>query len=397
MEHAILSLNAGSSSLKFALYRIQNETEERVFWGAAEEIGAPEGRFWLREANQRALAERRERFPTPGDAIAAMFAGLAEQGVQDSVAAGHRIVHGGPFFSSPQKVDRQVRDRLQELIPFAPLHLPSQIAIIDELSQRRPDLLQVACFDTAFHCGMPEVARSFALPRELGHEGIVRYGFHGLSYEFVVSKLGANLGQRAIIAHLGNGASMVALRDRAPLDTSMGLTHTGGFMMGTRSGDLDPGVLLYLLRQGWTAERLEKLLDHESGLLGVSGLTSDMRMLLGKRVDDARAGQAVEMFCYQVRKCIGAYAAVLGGLDTLVFTAGIGERAAEVRAGICRGLEFLGVELDAAANARHDDIISRASSACAVRVVETDEDLMIARHTRHLFARDRPLLGNPGK
>ncbi len=390
MEHMILSLNAGSSSLKFALYRMHGAAEERVFSGAAEEVGAPEGRFWLRSAGDRVLAERHERFPSHAEAIVAMFAGLAEQGAKDFVAAGHRIVHGGPFFSSPQRVDRQVRDRLQELIPFAPLHLPRQIAIIDELSRRRPDLLQVACFDTAFHRGMPEVARSFALPRKLGDEGVVRYGFHGLSYEFVVSKLGTNLGRRAIIAHLGNGASMVALRDAAPLDTSMGLTPTGGFMMGTRSGDLDPGVLLYLLRQGWTAERLEMLLDHESGLLGVSRLTSDMRMLLESRSSDAGAGQAVEMFCYQVRKFIGAYAAVLGGLDTLVFTAGIGERAAEVRAEICRGLEFLGLELDAAANARHDDVISRLGSACAVRVVETDEDLMIARHTRRLLARDGP-------
>jgi acetate kinase len=388
MEYAILCLNAGSSSVKFALYRMQGDGEERVFSGATEEIGSAEGRFWLRDSGNRALAERHERFPSHGEAIAAMFAGLAEQGAKDFVAAGHRIVHGGPFFSDPQRIDREVRDRLQALIPFAPLHLPSQIAIIDELSKRRPDLLQVACFDTAFHRGIPEVARRFALPRKLGDVGVVRYGFHGLSYEFVVSKLGANLGHRAVIAHLGNGASMVALSDGAPLDTSMGLTPTGGFMMGTRSGDLDPGVLLYLLRHGWAAERLEKLLDHESGLLGVSGLTSDMRMLLESRSSDTRASQAVEMFCYQVRKFIGAYAAVLGGLDTLVFTAGIGERAAEVRAEICRGLEFLGVELDAAANARHEEIISRAGSACAVRVVETDEDLVIARHTGRLLAGD---------
>jgi acetate kinase len=396
MEPAILSLNAGSSSLKFALYRMPGEAEERVFSGAAEEIGAPEGRFWLRAAGNRALAERHERFASHREAVAAMFAGLAEQGAKDFVAAGHRIVHGGPFFSDPQRIDREVRDRLQELIPFAPLHLPSQIAIIDELSKRRPDLLQVACFDTAFHRGIPEVARSFALPRKLGDVGVVRYGFHGLSYEFVVSKLGANLGHRAIIAHLGNGASMVALRDGAPLDTSMGLTPTGGFMMGTRSGDLDPGVLLYLLRHGWAPDRLEKLLDHEAGLLGVSGLTSDMRMLLESRSSDARAAQAVEMFCYQVRKFIGAYAAVLGGLDTLVFTAGIGERAAEVRSEICRGLEFLGMELDAAANARHDQVISRAGSACAVRVVETDEDLVIARHARRLLA-GKGRTEDPGK
>jgi acetate kinase len=388
MEHTILSLNAGSSSLKFALYRMQDAAEERVFSGAAEEIGAPDGRFWLRGTGNCAIADRHQRFASHGDAIAAMFAGLAEQGAKDFDAVGHRIVHGGPFFSSPQRVDQQVRDRLQELVPFAPLHMPNQIAIIDELAKRRPALLQVACFDTAFHRWLPEVARRFPLPRKFGDEGVVRYGFHGLSYEFVVNKLGASLGRRAIMAHLGNGASMVALRDGLSVDTSMGLTPTGGFMMGTRSGDLDPGVLLYLLRQGWSAKRLEELLDHESGLLGVSGLTSDMRTLLGERGGDARAIPAVEMFCYQVRKFIGAYAAVLGGLDTLVFTAGIGERAAEVRAEICKGLEFLGVELDAATNARHAEVISRTGGACTVRVVATDEDLMIARHTRRLLGGD---------
>jgi acetate kinase len=218
----------------------------------------------------------------------------------------------------------------------------------------------------------------------------LRYGFHGLSYEFVVSKLGSALGRRAVIAHLGNGASMVALREGTVVDTSMGLTPTGGFMMGTRTGDLDPGVILYLLRQGWTTDQLETLLDRESGLLGVSGQTSDMRILLEKLGSDSNATQAVEMFCYQVRKFIGAYAAALGGLDTLVFTAGIGERSAEIRAMICKGLDFLGVELDAAANERHADVIS-GGCRCTVRVVKTDEDLMIARHTLRLVAGGRQM------
>ncbi len=390
MEQAILSLNAGSSSLKFAVYRMRGAIEERVFSGAAEEIGAPESRFWLRGAGGARLVERQERFPSHGEALTAMVGGLAEQGTKTVAAAGHRIVHGGPFFSTPQKIDAQVLGRLKELVPFAPLHLPSQIAIIAELMERRPDLPQVACFDTAFHHGIPEVARRFALPRKLWDKGVMRYGFHGLSYEFVVEKLGSDLGRRAVIAHLGNGASMAALKDGAPVDTSMGLTPTGGFMMGTRTGDLDPGVLLYLLRRGWTARQLEDLVDRESGLLGVSGLTSDMRLLVEKSNSEVHAAQAVEMFCYQVRKFIGAYAAVLGGLDTLVFTAGIGERAAEVRAGICRGLEFIGVELDGASNARHAGVISRVGSPCTVRVVQTDEDLMIARHTRRVVAGDAP-------
>lgn len=388
MEHTLLCLNAGSSSLKFAVYRMQGAVEQRIFSGAAEAIGANQGRFWVRGADNGLLADRPDRFPSHGEALEAMFAGFAEQGTKDFTAAGHRIVHGGPCFYSPQRVDTQVRDKLQELIPFAPLHLPSQVAMIDEVSKRRPELAQVVCFDTAFHRGMPEVARRFPLPRKLWDEGVLRYGFHGLSYEFVVSRLGKKLGRRAIIAHLGNGASMVALKDGAPMDTSMGLTPTGGFMMGTRSGDLDPSVLLYLLRRGWTAEQLEMLLDRQSGLVGVSGLTGDMRRLLEKRDADARAAQAVQMFCYQAGKFIGAYAAVLNGLDTLVFTAGIGERAAEVRAEICRGLGFLGVELDTDGNARHAEVISRPGSSCTVRVVETDEDLMIARHTQELVSGD---------
>jgi acetate kinase len=391
MEETILCLNAGSSSLKVAAYRMQGAAEERAFFGVAEEIGKSQGRFWLRGAGNRSLVDGTRRFSDHGEALEAILAVFKERGMKAFIAVGHRIVHGGTFFQEPQRINPEVKKKLQELVPFAPLHLPSQIAMIDEVSKRRPELAQVACFDTAFHRSMPETARRFALPRKLWDVGVLRYGFHGLSYEFIVGKLGTNLGRRAIIAHLGNGASMVALKDGVPVDTSMGLTPTGGFMMGTRSGDLDPGVLLYLLRKGWTAERLETMLDRQSGLMGVSAITSDMKALLEKRDADANANasEAVEMFCYQARKFIGAYAAVLNGLDTLVFTAGIGERAAEVRAEICRGLEFLGVELDAAGNARNSEVISRAGSSCVVRVVPTDEDLMIARHTRRLVSRGK--------
>jgi acetate kinase len=386
---AILCVNAGSSSLKFAVYRItgpaNNATENRVCSGAVEEIGASEGKFWLRDGQGLTVADRPGTFPSHADAAAGMFGALAEQGIGNLSAAGHRVVHGGTSFSAPEKLNDEVHRRLKELIPFAPLHLPSQIAMIEQVSRRMPELEQVVCFDTAFHCGMPEVARRFALPRELGDKGVVRYGFHGLSYEFVTGKLGKDLGRRAIIAHLGNGASMVALKDGRPVDTTMGLTPTGGFMMGTRCGDLDPGVLLYLLRQGLAAEQLETLLDRRSGLLGVSGLTSDMRTLLLQRETDPHAAQAVEMFCYQIRKFIGAFAAALSGLDTLAFTGGIGERAAQVRAEVCRGLEHLGVMLDGERNAQHAPVISAGGSMCTVRVVATDEDLMIARHTRQVI------------
>ncbi|MGE5321777.1 MAG: acetate/propionate family kinase [Actinomycetota bacterium] len=383
MEKTILTLNGGSSSLKFAMYEMGGSGETLVAAGAAEGIGTEQGRFWLRRGAEKAL-ERKESFADHSAAARVMVAGLKEQGFTDFSAVGHRVVHGGRDLRGPQRVDPALIGRLNDLVVFAPLHLPQQIALMQAVVRHYPDLPQVACFDTAFHAAIPEIARRFALPRKLWDEGVMRYGFHGLSYEYVVSKLGSELGERAIIAHLGNGASMVALKQGAPVDTSMGLTPTGGFMMGTRSGDLDPGVLLYLLRNGRTTEDLAELLDHESGLLGVSALSSEMKTLLDKSVEDPNAAQAVEMFCYQIRKFIGAYTAVLGGLDALVFTGGIGERAAEVRAKIVGGLEFLGIELDETANARHASLISTPGSRCPVRVIKTDEDLMIARHTRRV-------------
>jgi len=381
MEKTILCLNGGSSSLKYAVYGISDAEEERVFSGAIEAIGAEGGRAWLR-AGDKALSDQSGTFPNHAEAVRTMFATLKAQGVTEPAAAGHRIVHGGPKFTAPQRIDDGMKAALRELIPFAPLHLPSQVAMIEAVAGHFPDLPQVACFDTAFHSRMPEVAQRFALPGKLWEQGIKRYGFHGLSYEYVVSKLGAELGQRAVIAHLGNGASMVALRDGVSIDTSMGMTPTGGFMMGTRSGDLDPGVLLHLLGAGYSAEKLETLLNHEAGLLGVSGQSSEMKALLEKRKTEPAAALAVQMFCYQARKFIGAFAAALGGLDTLVFTGGIGERAAIVRAEICSGLQHLGVAVDGEANNRNAEVISATGSRSVVRVVETDEDLMIARHTR---------------
>ena len=381
MEQTILCLNGGSSSLKFAVYQISSAGEERVFSGAVEAIGAEGGKAWLR-AGDKTLSDQSGTFADHTEAVKTMFAALKTQGVTGLAAAGHRIVHGGPKFTSPQRINDRLKAALHELIPFAPLHLPSQVAMIEAVAAHFPDLPQVACFDTAFHSRMPEVAQRFALPQKLWEQGIKRYGFHGLSYEYVVGKLGVELGHRAVIAHLGNGASMVALKDGISIDTSMGLTPTGGFMMGTRSGDLDPGILIHLLKAGYSADQLESLVDHEAGLLGVSGQTSDMKVLLQKSQSDGPARMALEMFAYQARKFIGGFAAALNGMDTLVFTGGIGEHAAAVRAEICSGLQYLGIALDAAANNRNAEVISAASSGCVVRVVETDEDLMIARHTR---------------
>ena len=380
--NTILCINSGSSSLKVALYGMGSR-EELLLSGAAEAIGHV-GRFWVRSGD-RTLADSEEQFRDHGQALARMIHELRHGGDHTLSAVGHRIVHGGPRLSQPQRINPQVVDELKRVVAFAPLHLPVQTALIEEVSRHYPELPQVACFDTAFHAGMPEVAQRFALPRSLWDAGIKRYGFHGLSYEYVVRTMGSDLGRRAVIAHLGNGASMVALSNGRPVDTSMGLTPTGGFMMGTRSGDLDPGIILFLLRSGRRLEEVADMLDHKSGLKGVSGGESDMKDLLARRGTDKDAALAVEMFCYQIAKYVGSYAAVLNGLDTLVFTGGIGEHAAEIREGVTRGLAFLGIDLDADANARHSAVITRSQSRCVVAVVPTNEDLMIARHTLSLL------------
>ena len=364
----ILSLNVGSSSLKFALFRLSAsaEGEMRIADGAIERIGVD------------------ERYPNHEAAISAALATLQQRRLPGPDAIGHRIVHGGPRHSRPERVSAALLESLREMVPFAPLHLPIELEALEAVAARFPYVPQVVCFDTAFHSRLPEVTRRLPLPRTLHDKGVRRYGFHGLSYEYVVTKLGAVAIGRAVIAHLGNGASMAAVRSGEPIDTSMGFTPAGGFMMSTRSGDLDPGVLLYLLNAGEEAHGLERIVNHESGLLGVSGTTADMKALLEQRATDARAAMAIEMFTYQVRKSIGAFAAALGGIDTLVFTGGIGEHAASVRAECCAGLECLGIEVDSDRNAASAEVISPEDGECAVRIVRTDEELMIARHTRRL-------------
>src|SRR2546423_3033066 len=307
METIVLCLNSGSSSLKFALFRVSEIAETRLATGAIENLG-PQARLWVRDSQDKFLQDRQASLPDASACIPAMFDALDHSGLPRPQAAGHRIVHGGPRYTAPQKINQDLQEELKNLVPLAPLHIPGQVALIEAITRHYPDLPQVACFDTAFHAGMPEVARRFPLPRELFDQGIRRYGFHGLSYEFITQSLGDEIKGRVIIAHLGNGASMVALRDGKPVDTSMGLTPAGGFMMSTRSGDLDPRGLIYLFRAGYTSEQLQKMIDHQSGLQGVSGISSDMKTLLEKRRTEPAAAQAVEMFCYGVRKFIGAYA-----------------------------------------------------------------------------------------
>jgi acetate kinase len=313
-------------------------------------------------------------------------AAAKDLGLPPPDAAGHRIVHGGPNHSGPERVSKQLLFELRSLTPFAPLHLPNAIKGIEAVAERFPGMSQVACFDTAFHRRMPQVAQRYPLMRTLWDEGVRRYGFHGLSFEYIVSAMGAERHGRVVIAHLGNGASLAAVVDGRPLDTTMGFTPTGGLMMGTRSGDLDPGLLIYLMKEkGYKDNELDELVNNQGGLLGVSGTSPDMKTLLEQRENDPHAAQAVELFCYYLRKHIGAMAAVTGGLDTLVFTGGIGERAAPVRWEVCEGLGHLGVRLDADRNVANADVISCAGTGCVVRVIPTNEDLMIARHTRALL------------
>jgi len=385
-EHPILCINSGSSSVKFALYQYYETDEALLAKGTIKGIGLPDGHLSVAGATGETLADVHGDFPQTKVAIHTILEHLDQLDLPQPVAVGHRVVHGGTTYTAPQRVDARLLDTLRTLITFAPLHQPSAIEGIDAIASQLPGLPQVACFDTAFHHGLPELAQRFPLPRSLGQEGIRRYGFHGLSYEFILETLGAAVQGRTIMAHLGNGSSLVAVRDGHPLDTTMGLTPTGGVMMGTRSGDLDPGLLLYLMQaKDYSVEQLAHLVNHEAGLLGVSDLSSDMQMLLDKRGSKPHAAQAVEMFCYHLRKQIGALTAVLGGLDALVFTGGIGEQAAPVRWEICQGLAYLGVALEPQRNEAHARIISTPQSACCVRVIATNEELMIARHTRALL------------
>ena len=414
-DHLVLTVNSGSSSIKTSLYRLGGG-EELLFVGELESIGQAEGRFCMRDAAKQTVLDRRLSLPDHGAALNALFDWLKGQRALGEIqAVGHRIVHGGPRYQEPQRVTPELLDEVRRLIPFDPLHLPSEVAAIeavgrvysrqDQQAPRPlvevaaieaagrvyPQVPQVACFDTAFHRTMPAVASTFALPHRFAEQGIFRYGFHGLSYEYIMEELARVAGAaaargRVIIAHLGSGASMAAVRDGHCVDTTMGLTPTGGLVMGTRCGDLDPGVLLYLLaEQNLSVDQLRRLLNHDSGLLGLSGISADMRELLARPQDPA-AEEAIAIFCYSARKFIGALTAALGGLETLVFTAGIGERSAPIRERICADLGWLGIELDRGRNEPNEAVISSAGSRVVVRVMKTNEELMIARHTQRVLA-----------
>jgi acetate kinase len=384
-SHTILCINVGSSSCKFALYSVSGGAASVVAEGAADRIGSSGGKIRIHDANGRSLAESDRVLARPQVAVDALFDEFERLKLPRLDAVGHRIVHGGANHIAPELVTPALLDDLKNLIPFAPLHMPGGIEGIEAVAARHPKLSQVACFDTAFHRGMPARAEHFPLPRELHDEGVRRYGFHGISYEYIIQALGADVSSRLIIAHLGNGASMAAVLNGHPHDTTMGFTPAGGFMMGTRPGDLDPGVIVYLLEQKrYDAKRLAELVNLKSGLLGVSGLSSDVKTLLDARATNGDAAMAIEMFCYQIRKSVGALAAALGGLDMLIFTGGIGEHAAAIRAEVCDRLEYLGLAIDSRRNVANEDTISSAGSKCRVRVIPTNENLMVARHTTAL-------------
>ena len=382
---SVLAINSGSSSLRFTLFKT-GKSLARILTGKFERIGLHDAGLSLTDV--RANQSDKRRIDAPNHvACVPQLAELLEQKAGDNAvsAIGYRVVHGGPRYRDPQRVDEAMLEELRRISSFAPNHLPSAIALMEDFAAKFPRVPQIACFDTAFHHTMPRVAKLLPIPRRYEAKGVQRYGFHGLSYAYLMEEL-ARLGDpaattgRVILAHLGNGASMAAVRDGKSIDTSMGFTPAAGLMMSTRSGDLDPGLIAFLGRnEQMTETQFDRMIHHESGLLGVSEISSDMRDLLDRETQDVRAAEAVALFCYQAKKWIGAFAAALGGLDTLVFTGGIGENAPAVRARICEGLGFLGIELNESHNAEGAALISTDASRVAVRVIRTDEELMIAR------------------
>ena len=387
----ILTINGGSSSIKFALFEA-TDSLRRILEGAIERIGLPEASLQVKGLNKADNFSRLVTAPDHTEAVGALMDWIEERIGRDALTAvGHRVVHGGPKYSKPRRITKEMVEELRQLSPFDPEHLPEEILLTEAFHHRFPELPQVACFDTAFHHDLPRVARLLPIPRRYEAQGVRRYGFHGLSYAFLMEELarlaGAEAAQgRVVLAHLGNGASLAAVRHGKSVDTSMSFTPTAGVPMSTRSGDLDPGLLWYLARtEKMSAKLFNEMVNFQSGLLGVSETSSDMSDLLERETQDVRAAEAVALFCYQVKKWIGAFAAALGGLDTLVFAGGIGENAPIVRARICDGLEFLGIEIEEKRNAANEGMISTAGSRVAVRVIRTDEELVIAKTVCHVL------------
>ncbi len=390
LRRRVLTMNRGSSTLKSALYEGGNR-EELLLSITVDQSAVSRGQLKIEEPSGTTLLNSVVDSKQPNAPLETMFAWLDEHGFLSQIGVvGHRLVHGGPQYAQPQRITSQFLSDIEQLVPLDPDHLPAAIRGITFIAEKFPEFPQVACFDTAFHSSLPKVARMYALPRSFYDQGIVRYGFHGLSYEYIMRELQTLEGElskgRVIIAHLGSGASLVAVKEGKSMDTSMGFTPLEGLVMSARSGDVDPGALIYLLEQKKVAAKeLSTILNKKSGLLGVSAKSGDMRLLLEEMEQDVRAEEAVNLFCYRAKKYIGAYAAVLGGLDLLVFAGGIGEHAPVVRQRICDGLDFLGIRLDSPGNEASEALISAPRSRVRVRVINTNEDLMIVRHVRSVL------------
>lgn len=395
LHSGILAINAGSSSIKFALFEAKPQLR-RLMDGQVERIGLPGTRLSMTDV----ISSRTEQVAVQGaDHVACVgpLMDLIEQrvGAAALVAVGHRIVHGGMKYSQPEPVTPAVMAELRRISPYDPEHLPAEIGLIEVFSRRYPLVPQIACFDTTFHRDMPRVARLLAIPRRYDKLGIQRYGFHGLSYAFLMKEL-ARIGRpgeaegRVILAHLGNGASMTAVTGGKSIETTMGFTPTSGLPMSRRSGDLDPGLMSYLTRtEGLTVEQFHTMVNSESGLLGLSETSADIRDLLALEAHDQRAAEAVALFCYQAKKAIGALAAALGGVDTLVFSAGIGEHSPVVRARICEGLGFLGITIDPTRNETNDAVISTEGGQVIVRGIHTDEEREMAQSVLSVLAKTK--------
>lgn len=380
----ILTINGGSSSIKFALFE-NTDRLQRVLSGRLEGIGLPQGQFAVKGANSVDTFSRSIVARDHADAVDILMEWVAERIQHGELAAvGHRVVHGGPKYWEAQRITPEMIGELHQLSPFDPEHLPEEILLTEAFHKRFPGLPQIACFDTAFHHDLPRVAHLLPIPRRYDARGVRRYGFHGLSCEYLMEELArlapAEAQGRVILAHLGNGASVTAVRGGKSIDTSMSFTPTAGLPMSTRSGDLDPGLSWYLSRaENVTHRQFHEMVNHESGLLGISETSSDMRELISREGTDVRAAEAVALFCYQAKKWICALTGALEGLDALVFSGGIGENAPPVRERICVGLRFLGIEFDTQANAARADVISSKNSRVTVRVIRTDEEAIIAR------------------
>lgn len=390
-KQVILVINCGSSSVKFALFSA-DKALPRIWSGAIERIGLTSGRFHVTDAEGATLFDETQDIADHERALQVLLTAIGQHFSSAMLAAvGHRVVHGGPDCDCPHLVTTEVEERLRQLIPLAPLHQPHNLAGIAAVRAYQPDLAQIACFDTAFHHGLPRLAKLTTLPRRFFDEGVQRYGYHGLSYEYVVHALrkdGVNVDQeRIIVAHLGNGASMCALKEGRSVETTMGFSTLAGLPMGTRCGDLDPGIVLYLMSEkGLSPGQVQRLLYEESGLLGVSGLSRNMQDLLARPADPA-AIEAVELYCYQARRHVAALTAALGGLDRLVFTGGIGANAPSIRADVCSGLAYLGIELDSRCNSSGERLISADNAQVAVEGFSTNEELMIVSHVHATLAK----------